>query len=162
MFGLLKNYIHNFYLGGNNLEERVHMLVISPHLSDTEFSVGGIVPRLVSEGKKVVYILCTNGDKGTGIKYLSPYKLVEIRKKEQMEAAKLLGVSEVIFLGHTDLGLEYTSDFRKEIVHLILEYRPEIVATCDPYQRYLVNPDHRIAGQTVLEAVWPYALAANT
>jgi LmbE family N-acetylglucosaminyl deacetylase len=143
-------------------KQSAYMLVISPHMTDTEFGVGGIVPRLVREGKRVIYVLCTDGDQGTSINNIKPHELVEIRKKEQLAAAKILGVTDVIFLGHTDLGLEYTDDFRKEILRLILEYRPEVVATCDPFQRYLANPDHRVTGQAVLDAVWPYAMAANT
>jgi len=80
-----------------------------------------------------------------------------------LAAAKIIGVKEVIFLRHPDLGLEYTNEFRKEILRLILKYRPEIVATCDPYfPRYLSNPDHRATGRAVLDTVWPYTLAPNT
>ena len=57
----------------------------------------------------------------------------------------------------------YTPEFRKEVLKLLLEYRPEIVATCDPfYPQYLANPDHQVTGRVVLDAVWPYALAPNT
>jgi LmbE family N-acetylglucosaminyl deacetylase len=79
-----------------------------------------------------------------------------------MNAAKYLGVGEVIFLHYPDLSLSYTPQFRNGIVRLILDYRPEIVATCDPYERYLSNPDHRITGQVVMDAVWPCAQAPNT
>ena len=74
-----------------------------------------------------------------------------------LAAADVLGVSEVVFLGLPDQGLEETPDFRKQIVRLIRQYRPGIVVTADPYRRYVWHRDHRIAGQVVLDAVFPYA-----
>ena len=40
------------------------MLVI-PHPDDAEGGVGGTVAKWVAEGTEVVFVLCTNGDKGT-------------------------------------------------------------------------------------------------
>ena len=133
------------------------VLVITPHPDDAEYGVAGTVARWTREGKKVVYVICTNGNKGTSDPNVKPEDLIEIRKKEQMAAADVLGVSEVIFLGLPDQGLEETPQFRKQIVRLIRRYRPEIVVTADPYRRYIWHRDHRIAGQVVLDAVFPYA-----
>jgi LmbE family N-acetylglucosaminyl deacetylase len=143
--------------------EPVHLLVISPHPSDPDFGIGGTVARWTREKKDVVYVICTNGDKGTSDPDLMPEKLAKIRQQEQQTAAKMLGVKEVINLGHPDLGLEDTPAFRKEILRLILMYRPTVVATCDPYNPlYVSNPDHRVCGRVVLDAVWPLAQAPNT
>ena len=136
---------------------KVDILVISPHPDDAEYGVAGTVARWTREGKKVVYVVCTNGDKGTTNPDMKPEDLIEIRKKEQLTAAHVLGVSEVIFLGLPDQGLEETPQFRKQIVRLIRQYRPEIVVTADPYRRYIWHRDHRITGQVVLDAVFPYA-----
>ncbi len=136
---------------------KVDVLVISPHPDDAEYGVAGTVARWTREGKKVVYVVCTNGDKGTTNPDMKPEDLIEIRKKEQLAAADVLGVSEVIFLGLPDQGLEETPQFRKQIVRLIRQYRPEIVVTVDPYRRYIWHRDHRITGQVVLDAVFPYA-----
>jgi len=143
-------------------KKAVYMMAIAPHPLDNDMGLGGTVAFLTSEGKDVVYVVCTNGDKGSSDPNMKPEQLARIREREQLAAAKLLGVREVIFLRHPDLGLEDTPEFRKEILRLILAYRPEIVATCDPYQRYLSNRDHRIVGRVVMDAVWPYALAPNT
>jgi len=143
-------------------EKAVYMMAFAPHPLDTELGIAGTVARLTREGKDVVYVMCTNGDKGSSDPDMKPEKLAKIREQEQLTAAKLLGVKEVIFLRHPDLGLEDTPEFRKEIIRLILGYRPEVVATCDPDQRYLSNRDHRIVGRTVMDAVWPCALAPNT
>lgn len=132
-------------------------MVITPHPDDAEYGIAGTVARWASEGKKTVYVVCTNGNKGSNDAEMKPERLAEIREKEQLAAAELLGLDEVIFLRHEDQALEDTPEFRKEIVRLLRMYRPQTVATSDPYRRYIWHRDHRIAGQVVLDAVFPYA-----
>lgn len=137
--------------------KQTQVMVVTPHPDDAEFGVAGTVARWVKEGKDVVYVVCANGDKGTSDINMKPEKLVKIREQEQLAAAKLLGVREVIFLRHSDQSLEDTPEFRKEIVRLIRMYRPDTVVTADPYRRYIWHRDHRIAGQVTLDAIFPYA-----
>ena len=132
-------------------------MVISPHPDDAEFGVAGTVARWVAEGKRVIYVICTSGDKGTSDRNMKPEDLARIREQEQLAAARILGVSDVIFLHYPDQGLEDTPGFRKELVRLIRIYRPETVVTADPYRRYIWHRDHRITGQVALDAVYPYA-----
>jgi LmbE family N-acetylglucosaminyl deacetylase len=128
-----------------------------PHPDDSEFGCAGTVARWTREGKRVVYIVLTNGDKGTSDRSLPPERLVVIRQAEQREAAHVLGVAEVVYLGYPDQGLEDSSELRKDIVRQIRLYRPDTVVTVDPYRRYIWHRDHRITGQVVLDAVYPYA-----
>jgi LmbE family N-acetylglucosaminyl deacetylase len=134
-----------------------YAMVVTPHPDDAEYGIAGTVARWVKEGKDVVYVVCTNGDKGTSDINMRPEVLAKIREKEQLDAANVLGVRDVIFLRHPDQGLEDTYEFRKQLVRLIRMYRPDIVATTDPYLRYMWHRDHRIAGQVVLDAVFPFA-----
>ena len=69
------------------MENQTYLLVISPHPDDCEFGVAGTVARLVKEGKQVVYIICTNGDKGTSDRNLKPEELALFREKEQLAEA---------------------------------------------------------------------------
>lgn len=133
------------------------VMVVTPHPDDAEYGVAGTVPRWISEGREVVYVVCTNGDKGTSDLNTKPDELVKIREQEQIAAARSLGVKEVIFLRYPDQGLEDTPEFRKDLVRLIRTYRPETVVTTDPYRRYVWHRDHRITGQVTLDAVFPYA-----
>jgi LmbE family N-acetylglucosaminyl deacetylase len=133
------------------------IMVVSPHPDDAEYGVAGTVARWVKEGKRVVYVVCTNGDKGTSDINMDPAKLAETRRQEQRAAADVLGVSEVTFLNLPDQGLEDTPEFRKLIVRMIRQYRPYTIATADPYRRYVWHRDHRITGQVVLDAVFPFA-----
>ncbi len=137
--------------------ERAQVLVIGPHPDDSEFGAAGTVARWVREGKQVVYVICTNGDKGTSDIHIKPEELARIREGEELAAAKVLGVREVVFLHYPDQGLEDTPGFRKDLVRQIRTYRPDIVATSDPYRRYIWHRDHRITGQVTLDAIFPYA-----
>ena len=132
-------------------------MVVAPHPDDAEFGVAGTAARWVREGKDGVYVVCTSGDKGTSDINVNPADLARIREAEQLAAAKIIGVREVIFLRHPDQGLEDTPEFRKEIVRMIRKYRPETVVTADPYRRYIWHRDHRITGQVTLDAIFPYA-----
>jgi LmbE family N-acetylglucosaminyl deacetylase len=138
-------------------EDVAKVLVITPHPDDAEFGVAGTVVHWVREGKEVIYAVCTTGDKGTSDTSMNPEELANIREQEQQQAADLLGVKEVVFLRYPDQGLEDTPEFRKDIVRLIRRYRPVTVVTADPYRRYIWHRDHRITGQVVLDAVFPFA-----
>ena len=139
------------------MTQSADVMVLSAHPDDAEFSAAGTVARWTNEGKAVVYVICTNGDKGTSDRSLSPEQISATRKKEQKAAADILGVREVVFLGYPDQGLEDTPELRKQIVKLIRTYRPKTLVTSDPYRRYLWHRDHRIIGQVAMDAVFPYA-----
>jgi LmbE family N-acetylglucosaminyl deacetylase len=139
------------------MDQKADIMIIAAHPDDPEFGIAGTIAKWTKSGKVVVYVICTNGDKGTIDPEITAETLTKIRQEEQKSAAKILGVSQVIFLGYPDQGLEETSEFRREIVRQIRVFRPDIVATSDPYRKYLLHRDHRIAGQVVLDAVYPFA-----
>lgn len=132
-------------------------LVIMPHPDDAEFGIGGTVARWTQEGRDVYYVCCTSGDKGTDDMDMTPERLSEIREVEQRAAARVLGVKDVVFLRYPDQGLEDTADLRKAIVRVIRKFKPETVASTDPYRKGLWHRDHRICGQVVLDAIYPLA-----
>ena len=139
------------------IAKQVQAMVVTPHPDDAEFGVAGTVARWVREGKEVVYVVCSNGEKGTSDRSVKPEEVAQTREQEQLAAAKLLGVKEVTFLRYPDQNLEDTPEFRKDIVRQIRIYQPETVVTADPYRRYLWHRDHRIAGRVTLDAIFPYA-----
>ena len=139
------------------MTESADAMVVCAHPDDAEFGAAGTVARWTAERKRVVYIICTNGNKGTSDRSLKPEALLKIRRKEQRAAASVLGVQAVVFLDYDDQALEDTPELRKQIVRLIRIHRPRILLTSDPYRRYLWHRDHRIIGQVVMDAVFPYA-----
>ena len=133
------------------------VLVVPPHPDDAEFGAAGSVARWAAEGRPVYYLLCTNGDKGSSDRNMSPERLAKTRRQEQLDAAAVLGVKEVQFLDYTDGTLEDTPEFRGRLVYYIRKYKPFTVVTADPYRKYLWHRDHRITGRAVMDAVFPYA-----
>jgi len=133
------------------------VMVVSPHPDDAEIGAGGTIASWVKQGREVFYVVCTNGDKGSSDPNMTSETLAQIRQQEQREAAKILGVSKVIFLGYPDGGLEDTPAFRGELVRLIRKHRPDVVLTTDPYRKYLWHRDHRVAGIVTMDAIFPYA-----
>ncbi len=135
----------------------VDALVIAAHPDDAEFGAAGTVARWTQAGKNVAYVVCTSGDKGTSDRNLTPEALVALREEEQRAAARVLGVREVVFLRYPDQALEETPEFRRHLVAAIRAFKPHTVITTDPYRRYLWHRDHRIVGQVVMDAVFPFA-----
>ncbi|MFC1892650.1 PIG-L deacetylase family protein [Chloroflexota bacterium] len=142
---------------GSMAKSKITVMVVTPHPDDAEFGAAGTVATWVQQGREVIYIVCTNGDKGSSNPSMTSERLARIRQQEQLEAAKTLGVSQVIFLNRPDGSLEDTPEFRGEIVRQIRKYRPDIVITSDPYRRFPWHRDHRITGIVTQDAVFPYA-----
>ena len=139
------------------MDEATPVLVVTPHPDDAEGGAGGTIARWTAQGRKVVLVVCTNGDKGTSDRSITPEQLAKIREKEQRDAARTLGIAEVVFLRFPDQGLEDTDEFRERIVRQIRVHRPETVVTIDPNRMYIRHRDHHMTGRVTLDAVFPYA-----
>ncbi|MBI4039784.1 PIG-L family deacetylase [Candidatus Daviesbacteria bacterium] len=142
------------------------VLVVVAHPDDAEFGAAGTVAKWVGEGATAYYVICTSGNRGSRHHQIDQEKLVEARKKEQLSAAKILGVKEVFFLDHEDGNLVADINFKEEIVKLIRKLKPDAVFTHDPTWVYRVNEDgtafinhndHRETGLATVDAVYPLA-----
>jgi LmbE family N-acetylglucosaminyl deacetylase len=137
-------------------------LVIIAHPDDAEFTVAGTVARWVKEGARVVYVVCTDGSRGSNEPDKPPEVMKPLRHKEQQEAARILGVQDVIFLDYEDGSLEPSMELRRDLTRLIRRYRPDVVICQDPSglfrgNSYVNHPDHRAAGEAALYAIFPSA-----
>lgn len=137
-------------------------MVVFAHPDDAEFSCGGTVAKWVNEGFEFVYVVATDGSKGSSDPTMSPERLVALRQQEQRRAADVLGVKEVVFLGYPDGYLEHTLALRKDIARAIRQFRPERLITMTPYRSFSVSgsinhPDHLAIGDATLAAVYPTA-----
>ncbi len=135
-------------------------MVVEAHPDDAEFTKAGTVALWARSGCHVVYVLCTDGNAGSHEPGMTRERLAEIRRAEQRAACALLGVRDVVFLGHDDAELQPTLQLRRELVQLIRQYKPEVVFAGDPTSLfggddYINHPDHRAAAQATLDAVAP-------
>jgi len=124
-----------------------------------------IAPARSVAGSEVVTVCITSGGAGSN-KYtpldMTRHALVVIREDEQREACRILGVKETIFLRYEDGQLEPSIALRRELTRLIRRHRPEVVVCGDPTVRfygttYMNHPDHRVAADVALDAVFPSA-----
>ncbi len=148
----------------DNWDPPQNILVILAHPDDPEFFCGATLARWARAGHKITYQLLTCGDKG--FNDLTPpdmtaEALCAIRHEEQQAAAGVIGAQTVHWLDHPDGYLVPDLDLRREVVRVIRRLKPDILVTCDPqtlFATYGINhPDHRAAGQAVLDAVFPAA-----
>jgi len=138
--------------------ERV--MVITAHPDDSEFGAGGTVARQVKEGREVTYVIVTNGNKGSGDRTMTSERLVGVRQSEQRNAARVLGVERVEFLGYEDGEVEDTRDLRRDVTRQIRKWRPDLVITMQPMRTknlYASHRDHRTTASVVLDCVYPLA-----
>lgn len=138
------------------------ILVILAHPDDPEFFCGATLARWARAGHEIRYCLLTCGDKG-GNGAQTPDDLCRSRHEEQRAAAAIVGVKNVHFLDLEDGYLTPSIELRRKVVRVIRQEKPSILVTCDPTNLFpigtyrLNHPDHRYAGQVVLDAVFPAA-----
>ena len=143
-----------------NWEYPQKILVILAHPDDPDFFCGATIARWIAAGHHVSYCLLTCGDKGAQDFDINTEELCKLRKAEQTAAANILGIHKVTFLGYLDGYLQPDLKLRCDITRVIRQERPDIIVTCDPTALYIQDirinhPDHRAAGQAVLDAVFP-------
>lgn len=138
-------------------DEFERVMVVVAHPDDAEFSCAGTAAKFTREGKHVVFVLCTSGDKGTARRDISSTELASLRESEQLEASRRLGVAETVFLRLGDGELVPDITFREKIVRQIRQHRPDVLITHDPFRPYALHPDHRAVGITAVDSVYPTA-----
>lgn len=144
------------------------ILAVGAHPDDMEFVASGTIAKWVEEGATAYYLICTDGSRGSSDPKMTHRRLSEIRKKEQEEACKVLGVKKAFFLNHPDTQLVADLTLKEEIVMVIRKLRPNIVITMDPTFYFTTNligwntgfinhTDHRAAALATLDACFPLA-----
>jgi LmbE family N-acetylglucosaminyl deacetylase len=141
-------------------EKPQKILVILAHPDDPEFFCGATLARWARAGHEIHYLLLTSGDKGFDDPTATSDHICAVRQAEQNAAAAIIGVKSVRFLSQEDGYLVPSIELRREVVRAIRQIKPDILVTCDPTHLfagdyYINHPDHRYAGQVVLDAVFP-------
>jgi LmbE family N-acetylglucosaminyl deacetylase len=131
-------------------------LAVGAHPDDVEFGCGATLAKWASQGCIVHHVVCTDGSKGTWDVRADTAALAQRRQAEQREAASRLSganAGEVRFLGKVDGELVDEVETRAAIALAIRELRPDVVLGHDPWKRYRLHPDHRVAGFLLCDAV---------
>lgn len=130
-------------------------LAIVAHPDDLEYGAAAAVAVWTDAGKSVRYVLATRGE--AGIDGIPPERCAPLREREQIAAARCVGVDVVEFLDHTDGVLEHSLTLRRDVSAAIRRHRPELVVTLNHHDTWSFgawnSPDHRNLGRAVLDAV---------
>ena len=136
--------------------------MITAHPDDVDFGAAGTVAWLVETGWEVAYCVVTDGDAGGFDVSVDRARIPAIRRAEQTEAAAVLGVRELHWLGYRDGQLEPTLALRRDLARVIRTVRPQRVLCPSPERLWSGrigrnHPDHLAAGEAALRAVYPDA-----
>ncbi len=128
-------------------------LAVGAHPDDIEFGCGATLSRWAASGIEVVLLVLTDGSKGTWEREVDVAALVRQRRVEQRAAAETLGAASVEFLDLVDGELESGRAERAAVCEVIRRVEPDTVLGHDPWRRYRLHPDHRRAGELVVDAI---------
>jgi LmbE family N-acetylglucosaminyl deacetylase len=146
-------------------------MVIGAHPDDDDFGTGATCALWAKQGKKIVWVVMTDGTEGGEAPSIPDDEFMLAREEEQRMACEVLGVRAVEFLRFPDGHLTNNEAARKAVVRLIRKYRPRVIFTHDPSVHifapdpdekpndtgYLNHTDHRTTGTIVLDAIFPAA-----
>jgi hypothetical protein len=137
------------------------VLVVTAHPDDVDFGAAGTIARLTEAGVSVTYCLVTDGDAGGSDRSSTADQRAAVRRLEQTAAAEVVGVTDLIFLGHLDGQVEANLALRRDLARVIRQVRPDRVICQSPVLNldriYASHPDHLATAQACLAAVYPDA-----
>lgn len=115
----------------------VDILAFGAHPDDIEFACGGILAKMAAQGKEIVMVDLTLGQKGS-------HGTPEQRRKESEAAAALIGAKRV-FLDFVDCEIVDSYEGRLKFVKCIREYKPRLVLA-PMWSGTRNHPDHLACG----------------
>ncbi len=124
------------------------VVLFSPHCDDESLGCGGILYKHRRAGHPVTVVFMTDGSKCQSA--LSREEIIRLRKEEARQAARVLGVDDLVFLENPDRELIADEKTVRRASDILAEKKPDIVYL--PF--YLDNhPDHRQTAAVGLEAL---------
>ena len=124
------------------------ILVIAPHPDDEVLGMGGTIKKL---SKKNKIILCVVSEGATA--QYKDKKMIKVRRDSCKKTAKILGISQTVFLDYPDMRLNLSHlDINKKLEEIIEKYKPEIVYTAPKND---LNLDHQVVFNSTLVACRP-------
>jgi LmbE family N-acetylglucosaminyl deacetylase len=115
------------------------VLVISAGSGDYLMAAGGTLAGFIDEGYTVTVVQIGNDEKNSA--GLSPAQTRLANNREGENAARLLGIREVVLLNHKsgELSQVSSNEIRNQLFALVRYYKPRIVFHPDPWIHY--EPD---------------------
>ena len=127
------------------------VLCFGAHGDDLEIGAGGSIAKFSQEGKSVIGVIFSKGDKSSP--WLKKEHLVDFRENEAEEIGKFIGCEETVMLGFEDGKLMESiskNSVKKKVQDLITKYKPfqiYVHSSLDPHK------DHQAVNKAVLNAL---------
>ena len=137
-----------------NLREVKTIVCVGPHPDDIEIGMGASIAKLRESGIEFIYVIVTDGGAGTMQIDVDVSQLIEKRKKEAKESAKVVGIKELLFLDFPDGGGYHQDALVKKLVETLVPYTFEAIFTPNPSMVNEIHPDHLLTGNAVKETVF--------
>ena len=122
-------------------------LFVGPHPDDIEIGAGATAAKLAAEGKQICFVVCLDGRFGEGNTTLRGQELIEMRKKEAIKSASMLGVEDVRFLDLCDGGFYSQEELVKRIAGVAGDFGAEVILAPDPCVSSECHKDHINVGK---------------
>jgi LmbE family N-acetylglucosaminyl deacetylase len=136
-------------------EEWTTALAVIAHPDDMEYGAAAAVARWSAQGKRIIYVLVTDGE--AGIATMPPSEVGPLRRAEQIAACREVGVDSVEFLGMADGSISEGLELRAQLCTVIRKHRPDVVLSINFRDSWggpsWNHPDHRAVGRALLDAV---------
>jgi LmbE family N-acetylglucosaminyl deacetylase len=130
-------------------------LAVVAHPDDMEYGAAAAVARWTAHGKSIGYVLVSDGE--AGIASVAPEQAGPIRRQEQIDSCRVVGVTDVEFLGHADGSIVEGLALRADLARALRRYRPEVVLSINFRDSWggpsWNHADHRAVGRALLDAV---------
>lgn len=139
------------------IEEYEAYLFIGPHPDDIEIGAGATAAKLARMGKRVTFLICTDGRYGGNA--APPEELIKIRREEAVRSAAVLGVTDVRFLNFCDGGFYSEEKLLSAVAEIIGEVKPDVIFAPDPDVKSECHSDHLNIGRAakILAQFAPYS-----
>ncbi len=125
----------------------MNIMTIGAHSDDIEISCGGTITKAVKRGDDVIMVVLTRSayDNYSGNVLRTAYEA----KSEGEEAAKILGVNDLIWLDFPTKDVPYSSKSIEALNSLMDKFNPDIIIT---HWVYDTHPSHRNTGLATISA----------
>ena len=129
-------------------------LFVGPHPDDIEIGAGATAAKLAAMGKEICFLICLDGRFGDGSapEGIRGKDLVELRRKEAIASAAMLGVTDVRFLNLCDGGFYEQKELVYKLAQVVGEFQPDVILAPDPDVTSECHVDHCNVGNAVKQA----------
>jgi LmbE family N-acetylglucosaminyl deacetylase len=118
----------------------VNVLAIGAHPDDIEYGCGGMITKYAEKGHSVYLFIATEGSLGGD---------GAVRRREQADAALIMGAAGVFWGGYTDTEVPLNRDLIVRIESVIREVQPRMIFVNHPDD---THQDHRHLAQGTTSA----------